>query len=1081
MSKAFDMVDRRRLREALELAAADPFLIELVGKLHIQALYEMTASDQAFSIATKRGIKQGCKLAPSRFAFATCLLFQKLGEHCDTAVLARILTMYADDTLLQMHFDDLAQLHEALRMGDLLLDQLTELGFKVNPEKSALLLQLHGGSAQQIRHKLILTKAGEKIVQLPSGRLIALKTQVPYLGIIISYREYEMQSLRHRLQASKAVMKEVAHAVRNSHAVTEKRRMSIWHITAWASAFYGLHVVGLTEQGLPAIESHMLYQLRFVLRSYSQNTRESNQSLLKRKGMKTARVQIMARLRKFIKRQHKGDKDALLPHYIPASGAKIGRDQQDNDQKTELDKVHTEALAGNKAVKQHLNRQHPEVMSRVLQEAQKQALDLTPRWTFAGRQQDAAEFLTAILPNFSPLSLGAWETDAGYIVDEEGTVELPLYAGADSSIEWVPFQLRRGEAPGNSGGDSPQKRQKGESSEELLPRALSLQPCFVTQALLQSTVRNMAYVLQPTQLVTVLIPVLAALFYETEVEAGREVLPGSIITQIQTLIQGKAVKLKAQLMMLAVELLPAEQLKKLNSFCSRLRGYDYFALSKLRDGTELGWSSLTGFQCDLEAARRETEIMSHTSQLLPTNLRHQYELETELLRQKYFREDQEFNAAVAAWESRLGSLLNEEWLGSHGHRGGTPGGVTSSECSFHEEDLLAKLGQAKEYPGQWYRFPFRAPNKLDLSDDKAETGYHGKHLECLHSILASGRLLPSDPGIAGTRAFENRGGVDLHRPMNWHLAEGCSSLTRYGTKHIFIKPCIEVRFDPKGNMRAGKQTNQLIQTFETVKILAVHLRIATKANLQVSEYLMEWAGALDLPLSSAKQAFETLGLADTLPKKTEVASQSSGDTPLTAGQGGVTPPAEAGSSSQYATHSSSAATSSMDVDMQGGDLLEIGRGNTKQRYQLGLKSDGYSLILFFTERPGIAMNQCSSAAYCQVCINSCQSVRTKELYDRDGELIPRRDQSGKRAITAPAVLRDGELQATDCHELGYVLAVPRKGTMESAFVQGLGKSDFEVTAVTVTDRAGQLLCSHPLADTAVGEAKTKIRRATGRR
>ena len=158
--------------------------------------------------------------------------------------------MYADDTLLQMHFDDLPQPQEALRMCDVLLDQLTELGFKVNPEKSAMLLQLHGGSAQQLRHKLILTKAGEKCVQLPS-----LKTQVPYLGIIISYHEYEMQSLRHRLQAIKAVMKEVTHAVRNSHAVTEKRRMSIWRITAWASALYGLHVVGLTEQGLSALES----------------------------------------------------------------------------------------------------------------------------------------------------------------------------------------------------------------------------------------------------------------------------------------------------------------------------------------------------------------------------------------------------------------------------------------------------------------------------------------------------------------------------------------------------------------------------------------------------------------------------------------------------------------------------------------------------------------------------------------------------------------------------------------------------------------------------------------------------------
>ena len=246
MNKAFDMVDRGRLRESLEMADADPFLIDLVGKLHIQALYDMTASDQAFSIATRRGIKQGCKLAPSLFAFATFLLFRRLGEQCDMAALQRILTMYADDTLLQMHFDDKQQLQEALQLCDLLLDQLTELGFKVNPEKSALLLQIHAGSAQQTRQHLFTTKQGVKYVQLPSGRLIALKNQVAYLRIIISYQDYEMKSLRHRLQASKAALKEVARAVRNSRAITEKRRLSIWHITAWASAMYGLHVVGLT-------------------------------------------------------------------------------------------------------------------------------------------------------------------------------------------------------------------------------------------------------------------------------------------------------------------------------------------------------------------------------------------------------------------------------------------------------------------------------------------------------------------------------------------------------------------------------------------------------------------------------------------------------------------------------------------------------------------------------------------------------------------------------------------------------------------------------------------------------------------
>ncbi|CAE7418136.1 unnamed protein product, partial [Symbiodinium microadriaticum] len=287
--EAFDMVDRRRLRESLELANADPYLIDLVGKLHIQALYDMTASDQAFSIATRRGIKQGCKLAPSLFAFATFLLFRRLGAQCDLAALQKILTMYADDTLLQMHFDDKQQLQEALQLCDLLLDQLMELGFKVNPEKSALLLQIHGGSAQQIRQGLLTTKQGEKFVQLPSGRLIALKSQVAYLGIIISYQDYEMKSLRHRLQASKAALKEVAHAVRNSRAVTEKRRLSIWRITAWASATYGLHVVGLTPQGLSQLESHMIFQLRFVLRSYSQETHETNQQFMQRKGFKTAK------------------------------------------------------------------------------------------------------------------------------------------------------------------------------------------------------------------------------------------------------------------------------------------------------------------------------------------------------------------------------------------------------------------------------------------------------------------------------------------------------------------------------------------------------------------------------------------------------------------------------------------------------------------------------------------------------------------------------------------------------------------------------------------------------------------------
>ena len=316
MSKAFDTVDRVRLREALEEVNTDPFLVEVVGMLHIEALYDMTASETKFSVATKRGIKQGCKLAPSLFAFVTGLLYRKLANQITQDELARLLTMYADDILLQSHFDSLDALTRALDCCDLLLDQLTALGFRVNPTKSALLLQLHGGSAVTARRMLMRKMAGDKFVSLPSGRLISYKTQVPYLGIILSYQDYEMRTLAHRLKASKAAMAEVAHAVRNHRVLSECRRKSIWTITAWASALYSLHVVGVTQAGLNRLQSHMVYQLRFVLRSYSQETRETNQELLRRSRVQPAQQQLQKRMEKFIQRQIRLDSE-LCSLYLP--------------------------------------------------------------------------------------------------------------------------------------------------------------------------------------------------------------------------------------------------------------------------------------------------------------------------------------------------------------------------------------------------------------------------------------------------------------------------------------------------------------------------------------------------------------------------------------------------------------------------------------------------------------------------------------------------------------------------------------------------------------------------------------------
>ena len=191
----------------------------------------------------------------------------------------------------------------------------------------------------------------------------------------------------------------------------------------------------------------------------------------------------------------------------------------------------------------------------------------------------------------------------------------------------------------------------------------------------------MAYRLQPTRLVEVLLPVLAALYHETEVPAGEESLPGSYLTQIKTLVETRLVRIKAQLFLLAAELLPAEKLKRLHAYCMSLRGYydewqevrqqrrnalsqlalTYYTLAKLREPTELGWSRLSGFVYDCEGSHRETEILSHTQALLPDDVRIQFEVNAEVTRQSFFREDVTLNAAISEWELRLNELLNSEW------------------------------------------------------------------------------------------------------------------------------------------------------------------------------------------------------------------------------------------------------------------------------------------------------------------------------------------------------------------------------------------------------------------------------------
>ena len=139
--------------------------------------------------------------------------------------------------------------------------------------------------------------------KLPDGNLVPIRRTAPYLGVIISYSNYEDQTLKRRLACSKQVLRDVSHVIANGRAVPEFKRIQIWQATASASASYALHVVGLTPAGLQHLTSAFTYQARFLTRSFSRVTHEQNSDFLLRKRLTLPKDQLQARSRSFLQRQ----------------------------------------------------------------------------------------------------------------------------------------------------------------------------------------------------------------------------------------------------------------------------------------------------------------------------------------------------------------------------------------------------------------------------------------------------------------------------------------------------------------------------------------------------------------------------------------------------------------------------------------------------------------------------------------------------------------------------------------------------------------------------------------------------------
>ncbi|CAE7839381.1 Trpt1 [Symbiodinium sp. KB8] len=269
---AFDTVSRQDILDQLQALSVEPGLVSLVHGLHHSSKYRLHAQGGYTEVETTTGR----------------LLHMLIGTFGLEAV-QQHLTGYADDISVHKTIRSRRDLQLAHDLIQALLAAVGRLRLRVNPTKCSVMVRLSGTEAPSVmrRHTCWLPDASGELKKhwrigtnkaYPAFRL---EGQIKYLGIIISYSNYELLTLRHRLAEAGKKIQQVRKYIYNRRIASPAARLRVWFATVWATAVTGLPEVGLSPESARLLRGWYAHKLRSVLNQPAHITHVTTADLLR--------------------------------------------------------------------------------------------------------------------------------------------------------------------------------------------------------------------------------------------------------------------------------------------------------------------------------------------------------------------------------------------------------------------------------------------------------------------------------------------------------------------------------------------------------------------------------------------------------------------------------------------------------------------------------------------------------------------------------------------------------------------------------------------------------------------------------
>ena len=281
LTRAFDLVDHSALYRSLLATNMPACLASVLIEVHRKTCLSIAHGGDTECFSMSRGLRQGCLVAPMLCAAWVCQFCADLDEGTEAGFSLEHVSVFADDKHLFWEIHSKSQFHKAVRQLHYAICLLEERSTQVSFLKSAVVYALRGRAAEEIVGRYTAWFRGERHFLLRSKtRTIKLPVhdRLVYLGVVLSYGAFEMQSARHRADKAAQNFGMLSKPLRMNGALSKSIRLRIYRACIWSTLSYGLIAVGFTAGSLQHVISTAARQLRKVLRMHEKGT--TNKAIL---------------------------------------------------------------------------------------------------------------------------------------------------------------------------------------------------------------------------------------------------------------------------------------------------------------------------------------------------------------------------------------------------------------------------------------------------------------------------------------------------------------------------------------------------------------------------------------------------------------------------------------------------------------------------------------------------------------------------------------------------------------------------------------------------------------------------------